>query len=145
MLPGQMLSGQMSSWRMEFLLDVPKNLPLKFNQNQVSNIWDIPDMDKCHLDKWCLDICHADSWNLFKMFPWTYLSSLIKIGLLTAEKLLTLSFCGGVCKVIFLSYYPTKVMLGWGWVELGFWQQVCFNPNQTGGGAHWALMWHFTS
>ena len=45
---------------MESVLDVPRNLPLKFQQNQVSNNWDILDMDKFHLDK-----CPRDSWNLF--------------------------------------------------------------------------------
>ena len=43
----------------------------------------------------------------------------IKIGSLTFDILLTLSFCGVVvCKVFFVSN-PTKVMLGWvgcGWV-----------------------------
>ena len=28
--------------------DYKKNLPKKFCKNQVSNSWDIPDMDKCH-------------------------------------------------------------------------------------------------
>ena len=39
---------------MESVLDVPRNLPLKFHQNQVSNSWDIPGMDKCHRDNWNL-------------------------------------------------------------------------------------------
>ena len=60
------------------------------------------------------------------MFPGAYRLSFIKIGSVRAEILLTLSLCwcvGGevVCKVIFMSN-PTKVMLGWGWVELGVWQ-----------------------
>ena len=37
----------------------------KFGQDQVSNSWYIPDMDKCRQDKCCLDNCHRDSWNLF--------------------------------------------------------------------------------
>ena len=39
-------------------------LPLKFGQNLVTNSCDIPDMDKCHQDKCCLNKCHRDSWNL---------------------------------------------------------------------------------
>ena len=31
--------------------------PLKFGQNWISNSWNIPDMDKSHLDKCCLDKC----------------------------------------------------------------------------------------
>ena len=31
------------------------NLPLKFGQNKISNSWDIPDIDKCHQDKCCLN------------------------------------------------------------------------------------------
>ena len=43
-----------------------------------------------------MDKCHCDSWNLFKMVPGTYLESLVKIGSVTAEILLTLSLCGVV-------------------------------------------------
>ena len=35
------------------VLDVPRNLPLKFGQNRASNSCDIADMDKCRQDK-----CH---------------------------------------------------------------------------------------
>ena len=38
----------------------PRNLPLKFGKNWVTNSLDISDMDKCFLDKFQLD-----SWNLF--------------------------------------------------------------------------------
>ena len=41
MLPGQMLPGQISPWQLESVLDVHRNLPLKFHQNRVSNSWDI--------------------------------------------------------------------------------------------------------
>ena len=70
------------------------NLPLKFGQNRVSNSWDIPDMDKCQLDKCWLDKCHRDSWDVLRMVPGTYVYSFVKIGSVTAEILLTLSFCG---------------------------------------------------
>ena len=68
---------QMSLW-LEYIQDGPRNLPLKFGQNQVSNSWDIPDMDKCRQDKCCLDKrCpnkrYCGSWNLFKIVPRTYL------------------------------------------------------------------------
>ena len=73
MLPGQMITGKVSEWQLKSVLDISRNLPLKFHQNQVSNSWDIADIE----------------------------------------------FCGGVvCKVIFASNL-TKVMLGWGWAELG--------------------------
>ena len=36
--------------------DGPRNLPLKFGQNQVSNRWDIPDKDKCYRVKYYLYI-----------------------------------------------------------------------------------------
>ena len=62
---GQMLPGQMSPWQLESVIDVPMNIPLKFHQNQVNKNWDIPDMDRCHLDKCCIYKCHHDSWNLF--------------------------------------------------------------------------------
>ena len=48
-------------------------------------------MVKCCQDKCYLDKCHRNSWNLFCMFQETYLYSLVKIGPLTAEILLTLS------------------------------------------------------
>ena len=38
------------------LKDGSKILPLKIGQNWVSNSWDIPNMDKC-----CLDKCHCES------------------------------------------------------------------------------------
>ena len=53
--------------------DVPRNLPLKFCQNHVSNCGDIPDLYKCRKDKYCMDKCHCDNWNMFKMVPGTYL------------------------------------------------------------------------
>ena len=37
MSPEQMLPRQMSPWQLESVLDVPRNLPLKFHQNWVSN------------------------------------------------------------------------------------------------------------
>ena len=36
-----MLRGQMSPWQMESVLNVHRNLPLKFHQNRVRNSWDI--------------------------------------------------------------------------------------------------------
>ena len=51
------------------------------------------------------------------MFQGTYLYSFIKIGSVTAEILMALSFCSGVgwvvCKVIFVAN-PTKAVLGSG-------------------------------
>ena len=45
MSPGQMLFGQMSLWQLESVLDVPRNLFLKFHQIRVSNSWDIADIE----------------------------------------------------------------------------------------------------
>ena len=45
MSPGQMLPWQMSPWQMESVLNVHRNLPLKFHQNRVSNSWDIADIE----------------------------------------------------------------------------------------------------
>ena len=45
MSPEQMLPGQMSLWQLESVLDVPRNLPLKFHQKRVANNWDIADID----------------------------------------------------------------------------------------------------
>ena len=45
MLRGQMLRGQMSPRQLESVLDVPRNLPLKFHQNWVSNSRDIADIE----------------------------------------------------------------------------------------------------
>ena len=42
---GQMLRGQMSPWQLESVLNVHRNLPLKFHQNRVSNSWDIADIE----------------------------------------------------------------------------------------------------
>ena len=78
----QMLPGQISTWQMAFIKDVPRNLPLDFGHNRISNSWDITDMDKCRQDKCCLDECHRYSWNLIKM---------VKIGSVTAEIMQTLS------------------------------------------------------
>ena len=41
--PGQMLPGQMS--KLQSVLYVPRNLPLKFHQNQVINSWDIANIE----------------------------------------------------------------------------------------------------
>ena len=60
-------------------------------------------MDKCPQDKCCLDKYRGDSCNLFYMFPGLFVQSLIKIGPVTAEILLSKSLCGGwvvVCKPI---------------------------------------------
>ena len=80
-----MLTEQMLPWQLASVIEGTRNLPLKFGQNLVTNCWDIPDMDKCRQDKWCLDKCPFDSWNLFQMFPGTYLWGFIKIGSVTAE------------------------------------------------------------
>ena len=102
----------MSPWELESVKDGPRNLLLKFGQNLVSNSWDIPDMEKCCQDKCCRDKCYCDSWSQFKIIPWTYVSSFVKIGSVTAEILQTLSFCGWwwwvVCKVIFMSKQTSK-------------------------------------
>ena len=45
MSPGQMLPWQMSPRQMESVLNVHRNLPLKFHQNRVSNSWDIADVE----------------------------------------------------------------------------------------------------
>ena len=45
MSQGQMFPGQMSLWHMESVKDGPRNLPLKFGKNQVSNSWDIADIE----------------------------------------------------------------------------------------------------
>ena len=45
MLPRQILPGQMSSWQLESVLNVHRNLLLKFHQNWVSNSWDIADFE----------------------------------------------------------------------------------------------------
>ena len=37
-----MLPEQISPWHLESFLDVPRNLPLKFGQNLVSNRYNIP-------------------------------------------------------------------------------------------------------
>ena len=65
MLPGQMLHGQSSIWQLSEIVksewvitsvkDVPRKQTLKFDQNRVSNSWDIADMDKCCQDKCCMD------------------------------------------------------------------------------------------
>ena len=70
---GQMLPGQMSPWQLWSVLDIPRNLPVKFHRNRVSSSWDVPDMDKCHMNKRCMDECHCDTLNLFKMIQGTYL------------------------------------------------------------------------
>ena len=46
MLAGQMF-GQISPWQLASVRDGPRNLPVKFGQNRVSNSGDITDMDKC--------------------------------------------------------------------------------------------------
>ena len=38
--PGEMLPGQMSQWQLKSVLDVPRNLLLKFCQNLVDNWWE---------------------------------------------------------------------------------------------------------
>ena len=40
-----MLPGQMSQWQLESLLDVPRFLLLRFDENQVSNSLDIADIE----------------------------------------------------------------------------------------------------
>ena len=67
------LMAKMSLWLLVYVQDCPRNLPLKFGQNWVSNSWDIPYMDKCCKDKYCLDRCHCDSWNMFIKVPGTYI------------------------------------------------------------------------
>ena len=42
---GQMLHGQLSPWQLESVLNVHRNLPLKFHQNRVSNSWDIANIE----------------------------------------------------------------------------------------------------
>ena len=68
-----------------FVKDGPRNLHLKFGLNHVRNIWDIPDMDKCHQDKCCLDKCHRESVldvprNLPLKFHQNHVSTILYIG-----------------------------------------------------------------
>ena len=35
----------LDKWQLESFLDVPRNLPVKFHQNRVSNSWDIADVE----------------------------------------------------------------------------------------------------
>ena len=53
--PGIEFCGQMSLWQLASVEDGPRNLPLKFRQNRISNKWDIPNMDKCRQDKYFMD------------------------------------------------------------------------------------------
>ena len=41
MSPEQILPGQMAWWRLKSVVDVSRPLRFKFDQNQVSNSWDI--------------------------------------------------------------------------------------------------------
>ena len=68
MLQGQMLHGQMLPWQIQYVLDVLRNLTLKFRPNLVRNSLDTADMGKC-----CQDICHQDSWHMLKMVTGTFL------------------------------------------------------------------------
>ena len=45
MSPWQMLPGQMSLRQLESVQDSPRNLPLKFGKNRISNSWDIRDIE----------------------------------------------------------------------------------------------------
>ena len=85
MSPGQMWPGQMSTWQLTSVKEGSRNVPLKFGQNQVSNSWDITNMDKCCQGKCCLAKCHRDSWHLLKVVPERWLWSLVKIGSVTDE------------------------------------------------------------
>ena len=63
---GRMLSGHICCLDQCHYVNLgPRNLPLNFCQNRVSNSWDIPDMNKCCQDKCCLDKCQVDGRNLF--------------------------------------------------------------------------------
>ena len=52
------------AWTNVTVLDVPRNLPVKFHQYRVSNSWDIPDMDKCHEDKCYMTNGQMSPWQL---------------------------------------------------------------------------------
>ena len=45
MSQGQMLREKMSPRQLESVLNVHRNLPLKFHQNRVSNSWDIANIE----------------------------------------------------------------------------------------------------
>ena len=45
MSPRQMLPWQMLPWQLKSVPDSPRNLPLKFGQNRVTNSWDITDIE----------------------------------------------------------------------------------------------------
>ena len=64
-------------WHLASVKDGPRNLRLKFGQNRISNRWDIPNMDKCCQDRYCMDKCQCDNWNLFKMAWGTYLLNFV--------------------------------------------------------------------
>ena len=88
---GQMLRGQMSPWQLDFVLNVHRNLPLKFHQNRVSNSWDIADIGflwwglKSHFlvkPNRCVEV-RLGFWQLSKVW-------------LNKTSILNLSFQGGV-------------------------------------------------
>ena len=114
--------GQMLLWQLASVNDGPRNLLLKFGQNQVSKSRDIPDMDKCHQEKCRLDKCHHDSWNLF--LPLKFGQN--QVG--NSWDIADIEFVWWRVMYAESVWRLTQhnVMLGWIVVELGFGQFMCF-------------------
>ena len=58
MSPWQMLPRQMSQWQWQYnsVQNGPRNLPLKFGSNRVSNSWDITDIEFLWVVGWCAKV-----------------------------------------------------------------------------------------
>ena len=103
-----MLHGQMLSWQ---LVSVKMVQGRYFNSFD-SNRWDIPDMDKC-----CLDKCHRDQLDSVLYVPRNLCLKFHQNLVITKPRYCWHWVCvgwwvGGMYKVIFESN-PTKVLLGY--------------------------------
>ena len=94
-------------------------LHLKLGPNHVSNSWYIPNMDKCTYTNvaWTNVTVTVAICSRCSKEPTFKISSKLRHCWHWVCVVVGWVGCLVVCKVIFVSN-PTKVMLGWGWVEL---------------------------
>ena len=121
MSPEQMLPGQMSTWLLESVQDVPRSLSLKFHHNQVPRYSWYGQMSRGQkLPGQMLPLQLESVLDVHRNLPLKFHQNWVSNSWDIAN--IEFVWWGG-CKVIIMSN-PTRLRLGYGWfvVRLGFWQ-----------------------
>ena len=99
-----MWTGQMSPWQLDFVLGVPRNLPLNVGQNQISNCRDIADIEFVVGGGWCKVIFVS---NPTVELSWGW------VGVLTIYKVPSMWWKVTMTNVVLFQWFSSSVTTVW--------------------------------